>query len=113
MLLRHLVVLEKDEDETDAGRTSTSFSNEERLVFAQFSVKGYLTTPEYMASDLRPSFAVDMRRILLNRAYIEQLNRKHGINLADRIGGAIMLGVTASHLRFLFTYYIACNPRLN
>ena len=65
ILLRHLVVLENPRDRTAAGLTSTAAcnedneDNEDELVFAHFSVMEYLTTPEYMASELRPTFAID------------------------------------------------------
>jgi hypothetical protein len=61
VLLRHLVVFENPRNRTAAGLTSTAACNEDnegRLVFAHFSVMEYLTTPEYMASELRPTFAI-------------------------------------------------------
>jgi len=56
LLLRHLVVLEKDYT------TSTVACGTDFLVFAHFSVQEYLTTPTYMAPAIRPSFAVNMKQ---------------------------------------------------
>lgn len=62
LLLRHLVVLEKDPNETATELTSTAACNKDSVVFAHFSVKEYLTDPEKMAPDIRSKFGVDLKQ---------------------------------------------------
>jgi hypothetical protein len=73
VLLRHLVVLDTSKSWIAAGLTSTAFCREERLFFAHFSVMEYLTTPEYMAPDLRPSFAIDLKRGIMTALTVQLL----------------------------------------
>jgi hypothetical protein len=68
LLLRHLVVLEKNGGETDEGPASTVACNKDLVVFAHFSVKEYLTIPEYMAPDIRSKFTIDPKRAHLEVA---------------------------------------------
>jgi hypothetical protein len=67
-LLRHLVVVHEYAD-----LTPTTAFYDDRLVFAHFSVMEYLTTPEYMAPDLRPSFAIDLKRDIMKALTVQML----------------------------------------
>jgi hypothetical protein len=59
-LLRHLAVLEKNGTASDLAPTVPC--KKDCLVFAHFSVREYLTTPGYMASAIRPSFAIELKQ---------------------------------------------------
>jgi hypothetical protein len=66
MLLRHLAALEKNVAADDFA--STASCKKDYLVFAHFSVREYLTTPRYMASAIRLSFAVELKQAHLDVA---------------------------------------------
>jgi hypothetical protein len=65
-LLRHLAVLEKNGTANDLA--STVPCKKDCLVFAHFSVREYLTTSGYMASAIRPSFAMELKQAHLDVA---------------------------------------------
>jgi len=66
LLLRHLVVLEKNGTATDL--TPTAACNKDYIGFAHASVRDYLTTPECMAPALRQSFTIDLQQAHLHVA---------------------------------------------
>jgi len=68
LLLRHLVVLGKRLDEYATDSSSNEACGRDELVFAHFSVMEYLTTPEYMAPEIRASFAIELKEAHLHVA---------------------------------------------
>lgn len=64
LLLRHLVVPEKNGNASDIA--SAGAFRKDYLVFAHFSVREYLTTPGNMAPTINPMFAIELKQAHLD-----------------------------------------------
>lgn len=64
LLLRHLVVPEKNGNASDIA--SAGGFRKDYLVFAHFSVREYLTTPGNMAPTINPMFAIELKQAHLD-----------------------------------------------